>query len=371
MPIRVLVVDDSALMRRVLSEILSPAHGFEPVTARDGEDALRLLPEVKPQVVTLDINMPVMDGLTCLSRIMTEHPVPVVMVSSLTQEGALATLEALAMGAVSYVTKPGGTVSVNLRDIGADIVAAVKAAARARARAPRSLARTSPRAVPRMSAPARPVVRPAIGALASTAGKVALRGLVLMGSSTGGPQTLEEILPYLPGGFPYPVLVAQHMPAAFTCALAERLAKCCALEVEELSRAQPLVAGKVLIARGDADTILSERAGQLWACPAPADAHYTWHPSVERMTRSALEHVTPERLIAVELTGMGDDGAPAMSELRRRGGRTIAEAEATCVVYGMPRALVELGGATVVLPCHQVAAQLVAWSEESERTWAS
>jgi two-component system chemotaxis response regulator CheB len=161
------------------------------------------------------------------------------------------------------------------------------------------------------------------------------------------------------------------MPAAFTSALAERLNRCCALAVEELSRAQPLVVGKVFIARGEADTILSERAGQLWACPAPADAHYTWHPSVERMTRSALEHVPPARLIGVELTGMGDDGASAMAELRQKGGRTIAEAEATCVVYGMPRALVELGGATAVLPCQQVAAQLVTWSEESERAWAS
>jgi len=302
---------------------------------------------------------------------MTEHPVPVVMVSSLTQEGALATLEALAMGAVSYVTKPGGTVSVNLRDVGGDIRAAVKAAAPARARRPRPFARDSARALPAPRAPARAVAPPASGGPVTASGKSALRGLVLVGSSTGGPQTLEEILPYLPGGFPYPVLVSQHMPASFTGALAGRLAKCCALSVEELARAQPLVPGKAFIARGDADVILSERAGQLWACPAPADAHYTWHPSVERMTRSALEHLPPTRLIAVELTGMGDDGAPAMAELRRLGGRTIAEAEATCVVYGMPRALVELGGATVVLPCHRVAAQLVTWSEESERTWAS
>jgi two-component system chemotaxis response regulator CheB len=370
-PIRVLIVDDSALMRRVLCEILSPGHGFEPVTARDGEDALRLLPEVQPQVVTLDINMPVMDGLTCLSRIMTEHPVPVVMVSSLAQEGALATLEALAMGAVSYVTKPGGTVSVNIREVGDDIRASVKAATKARARPPRPLARTSPRAVPAPRAPARPVDPPATRGPVSAARQPALLGLVLVGSSTGGPQTLEEILPYLPGGFPYPVLVAQHMPAAFTSALAERLNRCCALAVEELSRAQPLVPGKVLIARGEADAILSERAGQLWACPAPADAHYTWHPSVERMTRSALEHLPPAHLIGVELTGMGDDGASGMAELRRKGGRTIAEAEATCVVYGMPRALVELGGATVVLPCQRVAAQLVTWSEESERAWVS
>jgi two-component system chemotaxis response regulator CheB len=192
-----------------------------------------------------------------------------------------------------------------------------------------------------------------------------------VGSSTGGPQTLEEILPYLPRGFPLPVLVAQHMPAAFTCALSERLARCCALEVAELSRAQPLVPGKVFIARGDADVILSERSGQLWACPAPADAHFTWHPSIERMARSALEHLPPDRLVGVQLTGMGDDGAPAFAELHRRGGKTIAEAEATCVVYGMPRALVELGGATVVLPAQQVAAQLVTWSEARGCAWAS
>ena len=360
---RLLIVDDSALMRRILREILLEGGEHEIRTACDGEDALRQLAEWNPDLVTLDINMPQMDGLTCLARIMTDHPRPVVMVSSLTAQGALSTLEALQMGAVDFVTKPSGTVSLDIRRVKEELRAKVKAALGARAR------RSSG------GAPRQPVAASVAQAPASMKGTGAQGegkpGLVMIGSSTGGPQTLELILPLLPADFPLSVLVAQHMPGGFTRALAERLNAACQLKVGELSMAQPLRAGQVWIARGDADVTLSKRGRELWAVPTPYAPQYLWHPSVERMVESALGQCQPSELIGVQLTGMGHDGAEALAQLHRRGGRTIAEAEHSCVVYGMPRALVEKRGASVVLGADKVAAQLVTWARAQESRWAS
>lgn len=189
-----------------------------------------------------------------------------------------------------------------------------------------------------------------------------MTGLVLIGVSTGGPGTLEAILPQLPADFPYPVVVAQHMPAAFTGPFARRLDLLCPLRVTEVAAPQEVVPGNIYIARGSADTVLTTRAGKLTVLARPETPDHLWHPSVELLARSALEHCQPRQLIGVMLTGMGHDGAEAFSDLRSLGGRTIAESEETAVVYGMPKALVERSGATMVLPAHGIARQLNAWA---------
>jgi two-component system, chemotaxis family, protein-glutamate methylesterase/glutaminase len=354
---RLLVVDDSALMRRCLRECFESQSDIELRAARDGQDALEQIQSFNPDVVTLDINMPVMDGLTCLSHIMADTPRPVVMVSSLTDKGALATFEALELGAIDYVTKPGGTVSLNLQAVFPDLIAKVRAAYRARApRQPlaQRLRAERLRVESARSAPSR-AARPGVGTSERSA------DLVLVGVSTGGPRTLEDVLVGLPADYPAPILVAQHMPARFTSVFAQRLDERCAIGVKEVVAPTPLQPGQVYIARGDADVTLSMRMNRLTAISTPLDAQYAWHPSVSRMVASAMAAVTSQRLIGVQLTGMGDDGAQEMARLRHQGGRTIAEAEETAVIFGMPKELIALGGATKVLPSHRIADQLLGW----------
>jgi len=353
---KVLVIDDSALMRKYLRQIIEVEPGFEVITARDGEDGLEKIKRLNPDVVTLDINMPVMDGLTCLSHIMAESPRPVIMISSLTEKGALATFEALELGAVDYVAKPGGTVSINLKEAEDEIRAKVRVAAgastnhahglRERLRSQRTHPAQTP---PTQAAPAR---------ANNTTGR---EGLVLIGVSTGGPTTLESIITALPGALPWPILVAQHMPARFTSVFAQRLDKSCALNVREVSRPTPLAPGEVLIARGNADITVGKRGNRRVAISTPIDSSHTWHPSVARMVSSALEHYEASQLICIQLTGMGDDGAVEMARAHQQGSRTIAEAEQTAIVYGMPRALVELDGADEVLPMDRIADRLRTW----------
>lgn len=347
--IRVLIVDDSALMRRYLREILENEGGFEVRTARNGRDALEQIAADRPDVVTLDVNMPEMDGLTCLDRIMTDFPCPVVMVSSLTAAGAEVTLEALELGAVDFIPKPDGTVSLHIGRIRAELLAKLRAAARIRPRRSRGLAqrlrrqreaevRARPRSAARLDAP----------------------GVVLIGVSTGGPRTLEEILPLLPAHFPWPVLVAQHMPGSFTGPFAARLDALCPLEVVEVARTMPLVPGKIYIGRGDADLVVEKVFSRPVVAVAAPEPDYPWQPSVERLVRSAMALFPASQLLGVLLTGMGNDGAAAMAELRRQGGRTVAEAESTAVVFGMPAELIRRGGAERVLPCTEIAAHLCA-----------
>jgi two-component system chemotaxis response regulator CheB len=186
--------------------------------------------------------------------------------------------------------------------------------------------------------------------------------VVLIGVSTGGPGALEQILPALPADFTWPVVVAQHMPQAFTGVFARRMASFSRIRVVEADRPMPLEPGTAYIARGDSDITLSRRCGGLICLPSPASASFLWHPSVDRLTASAMAHVPAGNLIGVLLTGMGNDGANAMASLHAKGGRTIAESEESAVVWGMPRELAARGGASLVLPLHAIAAQLVQWT---------
>jgi two-component system, chemotaxis family, protein-glutamate methylesterase/glutaminase len=350
--IKLLIVDDSALMRRQLVQLFEAEGGFEVRLARNGKEAVEENIAFKPDVVTLDINMPEMDGLTALSLLMAERPVAVVMVSSLTEKGALATFEALALGAVDYVAKPGGTISLSIDEIGRELIGKVKAAARAKLKTARGLSS-------RIRAERDQSQKPPAFIRRGTASD----GIVIIGVSTGGPRTLEDILPLLPADFPWPVLVAQHMPGSFTLPFANRMNDLCPLQVVEASRPMPLERGTIYVGKGAADMVVASRAGKLNVLPKPESSQFLWHPSVELMGRSAIEHYDPARIIGVMLTGMGYDGADAFAEIKRKGGRTIAESEESCVVFGMPAELIKRGGASLVLPAHKIANQIIAWAD--------
>lgn len=359
--IKLLIVDDSALMRRQLKAIFMAEGDFQVEMARHGQEAVELNRTFAPDVITLDINMPQMDGLTALSLLMAERPVPVVMVSSLTEKGAIATLEALNLGAVDYIPKPGGTISLSIAEVEAEIIAKVRTAAGARLRKSRGLAARI-RGNLSVSEATKPSPRPSTLPKGEEAEG---DGLVIIGVSTGGPRTLEEILPLLPADFPWPVLVAQHMPPSFTRPFAERMNTLCALEVLELRRPLELIPGQIHIGRGGADILVTRRNDRLMVSARPESPEMLWHPSVELLGRSVLQHCNPRRVVGVMLTGMGYDGAESFTELKRRGGRTIAESEQSAVVFGMPAELIKRGGATTVLPVERIAEQIIKWVHAS------
>jgi len=354
---KILVIDDSALMRKQLRQILEAA-GYTVEIARNGAEALEKIKLSPPDAVTLDINMPVMDGLTCLSHIMTEMPVPVVMVSSLTEKGALATFEALEMGAIDYVAKPGGTVSLNITDIEKELLLKIKAALRSRIGKTQGLRQRLKRQREQtMTTPAtQPVARKK-----RIRTKAIEDGIVIIGVSTGGPGTLEQVISGLPADFPWPILVAQHMPAKFTRVFADRLNKACAINVVELDRTSALLPATVLIAKGDADVKLIRRRDKVFATSIPIKTEFAWHPSVELMAQSVGEFYQEDSIICVQLTGMGYDGAKTMKQLHDKGARTIAESEKTAVVFGMPKVLIDLEGADKILDNTEIAQQLIDW----------
>jgi two-component system, chemotaxis family, protein-glutamate methylesterase/glutaminase len=342
---KLLIVDDSALMRRYLAEMLGAVVGIDVLTARDGIDALDIIERERPDVVTLDINMPEMDGLTCLSHIMTRFPLPVVMLSSLTEAGAMATFEALEMGAVDYIAKPGGTVSLNIKEIRNQILLKVRGAYRQR-HLFNKMSKGSPRPLP-------------VTGL-QTAIDTQVRGVICIASSTGGPSALERVLPYLPADLPLPVIVCQHMPGSFTGVFAQRLDNHCGLNVVEINKAMELKAGTVYVGQGNADCTFSLRAGKPYLVSLPIKAEFHWHPSASRLMQSIQKFFPAPRTISVMLTGMGDDGSTEMRELKDSGGYTIAQREQDCAVYGMPKALIESNGASTVLGINEIADAITA-----------
>jgi two-component system chemotaxis response regulator CheB len=356
--IKVLVVDDSALVRKLFSAVLAEDADFEVQVARNGLDALAQLETFQPDVITLDVQMPQMDGLQCLDRIMVQRPCPVVMVSTVTAAGAAAALEALRLGAVDFVPKPSGAVSLGMQEFGPTLKEKVRTAAAARLSASHRLRervqfKIGGATVKRRRTQPRAQTTEELDTLPATGD-----GLVLVGTSTGGPPALEALLAPLPSAFPWPLLVAQHMPAGFTGPLAKRLAGMCALDVLEVTGPMRLDPGCAYIGRGDADLVVSKRPSGLVAMSVPSNPDYPWHPSADRLVRSAMQYLPASQLVGVLMTGMGDDGAAALAFLRAQGGATIAEAEETAVVWGMPGELVRLEGATYVVPLPGIAQRL-------------
>lgn len=339
-PTRVLVVDDSAFMRHAVRKMLSKDPGLLVVGhARDGVEGLEKAAELKPDVITLDIEMPKLDGMQMLERLMAEQPLPVVMLSTLTQEGAEATLEALELGAVDFVPKPTSGRLAELEEIEEGLLRAVRAAAMSRVdRRPvgarRKARGTSPRAGGENSS-------------------VAQR-LVVIGSSTGGPPALTEVIPQLPAALEAAMVVVQHMPPAFTTSLAERLNNMSALGVSEAQGGEVLHNNHVYIAPGGVHLALG--TGLQLQLSHDATVHGV-RPSVDYFLKSVPETLAPRMVVAI-LTGMGRDGAAGAARIRAAGGMVIAQDEQTSVVYGMPRAVAELGAANAIVPLGGVASAI-------------
>lgn len=362
--IRVLVVDDSALMRKMVKAILETDREIKVVgTARDGEDALRKDEELKPDVVTMDINMPVMDGITSMMLLFEQHPdVKVIMVSSLTQEGALTTFEALELGAFDYVAKPSGTVSTNLYEVGKELILKVKAAAQ-HGKSRRRLFTTKNKASSSRSRKkrrteasiAKSFPRPKLPAEPDTA-----RKLVVIGVSTGGPGTLMEILPKLPADLDAAVIIVQHMPSAFTSTFARRLDECSCISIKEGGSGDRLLKGCGLVAPGGSHLVLKKNAMRDEAMVRITNTieGTLYVPSVDVTMKSAVEHFGSS-IVGVLLTGMGSDGVMGMMAIKEAGGITIAEDESTAIVWGMPREAIERGAVKVVAPAHHIAREIV------------
>ena len=342
--IRVLVVDDSAFMRRQITAILEKSEDIVVIgTARNGEDAVQKVVELEPDVVTLDISMPVMNGLSALATIMMTRPTRCVMLSSLTQDGAPATLEALELGAIDFVGKPSGTVSLDIEAQAREIVTKVRMAARAQLR------KKAVRPAPAQRTPARTKSAP-------VAPQVERLAIVAIGVSTGGPQTLMEILPELPADFPAPIVLVQHIPPRFTGPLAKRLDDHCALTVKEASHLEQLHAGTVYVAPGGIHLTVGQNgaAGGMVAFLSHTPSGTQFCPSVNVLFNSVAA-AYGSRSIGVLLTGMGNDGADGMLHIHEQGGTTIAESEQTAVVFGMPHEAIVLGAADIIAPCTQIA----------------
>ncbi|MBC7324254.1 MAG: chemotaxis response regulator protein-glutamate methylesterase, partial [Moorella sp. (in: Bacteria)] len=340
-------VDDSAFMRQVLRGILEAEPDIEVCgVARDGMEAVEKAVGLQPDVITMDVNMPGMDGLVALKRILERVPARVIMVSSLTQEGADITVEALRLGAVDFVAKPGGSISLSIKHVADELVHKVRAAATARGSRP-----TRTMSVRALQPPPAPATGTAQAKLPHAAPP---RYLVVIGVSTGGPRTLDEIVPRLPGDLLYATIIIQHMPPGFTLSLARRLDATANLKVLEASDGHKIVSGEAVVGKGGYQLKLASSGGHL-ICRLDTEPGVVHKPSVNVTLRSAMEAFDPGRIIGVLLTGMGDDGADAMVELRRRGGFTVAESEETAVIFGMPRAAIKKGGAEVVAPSYRIA----------------
>jgi two-component system chemotaxis response regulator CheB len=355
--IQVLVADDSALMRKLLGEIFRKEADFEVRFAKNGVEALEQIRAEKPDVVTLDVHMPQMDGLACLERIMVEQPCAVVMVSSLTAADADVTFEAMRIGAVDFIAKPSGALSLSIEEIAVRLVEKVRGAADAKLRTSARLkdrVRHKLRSQSKASTSPEAARKPSKSTIEAASGD----GLVIVGTSTGGPPALEALLAPLPQNFPWPIVIAQHMPASFTGALAKRLDRLCAISVVEVDRLTTLKPGHAYLARGDADVIVSTRPTGLVAMPAPAEASHLWHPSTTRLVETAMKHIASSQIVGILMTGMGSDGAQAMAQLHAEGGRTIAEAEETAVVWGMPGELVKAGAADFIAPLPELSSIL-------------
>jgi two-component system chemotaxis response regulator CheB len=357
-PARVLIIDDSASVRRTLTEILSADPAIEVIgTAADPYFAARHIQQEVPDVITLDVEMPRMDGITFLRKLMAQRPIPVVMCSSLTEQGSATLMQALEAGAVDVILKPRVDTQQSLREARMHICDTVKAAARARLqRLPPHRAADPPggRKPPAKKLTADVMLPPpaAGGAMARTTDTV-----VCIGASTGGTESLRVVFEALPPDCPG-VVVVQHMPEHFTQAFARRLDSLCQVEVKEAADGDAVLRGRVLIAPGNRHLLL-ERSGARYHVTVKDGPLVSRHrPSVDVLFRSAAQHAG-SNATGIIMTGMGDDGARGLNEMKAAGALTIAQDEATSVVFGMPREAIALGAVEKVLPLDLLAAQIV------------
>ena len=344
-----MIVDDSAVVRQTVRQALERDAGIEVIAAAsDPLFAISHMQRQWPDVIVLDIEMPRMDGLTFLKKIMTERPTPVVICSSLAETGAAATLQALSAGAAAIITKPKMGVKQFLEDSANDVVQAVKAAARANASrlVPRAVAALTP--APKLSADA--VIGAGLGSGSSMVRTT--ERIVALGTSTGGTQALEAVLTRLPAVCPG-IVIVQHMPERFTAMFAERLNSLCAMEVREARHGDRVMPGRALIAPGGKHMMLARSGAQYTVEVIDGPLINRHRPSVDVLFRSCAKFAG-RNAVGVIMTGMGDDGARGLKEMHDAGAQTIAEDESTCVVFGMPREAIKLGAADSVLPLERI-----------------
>ncbi len=352
MSIRVFIIDDSAVVRKVLTDILTAAAGIEVIgSAQDPIFALAHMEKNWPDVITLDIEMPRMDGITFLKKIMLERPTPIVMCSTLTEKGSKASLDALRLGAIDVVAKPKSDVKTSLPESSRDLVNAIKVAAKA------NMAVLQPMPIARISPTRNKFNADAMLEKGQKLGVKKAGSLIAIGASTGGTQALAAVLAALPSNT-LPILIVQHMPAQFTQAFAKRLNEVSRVEVKEAEDNDALLPGLVLIAPGGKHMML--QVTQFGASVKikdgpPVNRH---KPSVDVLFRSVAKYAGADAL-GIIMTGMGDDGAVGIKEMRDVGAKTIAQNEETCVVYGMPAVAVKLGGIDHVLALSKIPQMIV------------
>ncbi len=336
--IKVLIVDDSAIVRKVLTEQLNYDHGIEVIgTAPDPFIARDKILELKPDVITLDVEMPKMDGITFLRKLMQHHPVPVIIISSLTPKGGEMAMEAIDAGAVEVLCKPGPAYSVG--DLARDIVLKVKAAARTKDKLTPKSSSINDKSVNRLS-------------LTKTTNKI-----FAIGASTGGVEALTQVITSLPANAPG-TLIVQHMPTKFTASFAKRLNSMCAVEVKEAEDNDNVINGRVLLAPGGHHMVLRRSGARYFVQIKDGPQVFHQKPSVEVLFKSVAKYAGANAIGAI-LTGMGADGAEGLLEMRNQGAHTVVQDEASCIVFGMPKEAIKLGAAEKVVPLNEVARSMI------------
>ncbi|MDW8002872.1 MAG: chemotaxis response regulator protein-glutamate methylesterase [Deltaproteobacteria bacterium] len=340
--IRVLIVDDSAVMRRLITKMLENDESIKVVgAASDGLEAIELVEKLKPDVVTLDVEMPRMNGIEALKRIMENNPVPVIMFSALTREGAEITMKALELGAVDFITKDFSNISMSLQSKENELIAKIKSVAKNRAAF--LLKRL------KIGQASKPIVK--------TVSRTAARDIVCIGASTGGPSALQVILTRMPKDLPVPIVIAQHMPRLFTQLFSSRLDSICEIRVKEAENREPLREGTAYLAPGDTHLSL-KKEGTETIVEFSGDSHYIYRPSVDLLLQSAAQ-AHGRKAVGVILTGMGTDGLLGAKSLYENGGYVICQNEETSVVFGMPRAVINAGYAHSVLPLDKIPEEII------------
>ncbi len=358
---KVLIVDDSAVVRQVLKSTLESASDLEIMAAvQDPIFAMTRMEKNWPDVIVLDIEMPRMDGLTFLKKIMEERPTPVVMCSTLTEQGSSASMQALSYGAVGIVTKPKVGVKGFLSDSAAELIETVRSAASSNLKALKNSVAASKSVTPKKKVAPKLNADAVLSKGRSAPGTVSTDKVIAIGTSTGGTQALEAILPELPADTP-PIVVVQHMPEKFTKAFAERLNKLCPMEVKEAEDNDSVTSGRVLIAPGGRHMLLQKNGPRLTVQVKDGPLVSRHKPSVDVLFRSVAKTVGKNTL-GIIMTGMGDDGAAGLKEIHDTGAMTLAQNEASCVVYGMPDMAVKRGAVNKEIALDSIPREIVSFN---------
>ncbi|QGT99187.1 Chemotaxis response regulator protein-glutamate methylesterase CheB [Candidatus Syntrophocurvum alkaliphilum] len=350
--IKVLVVDDSAFMRKVISDIINSYPDMEVIEkARDGNDALQKIETFSPDVVTMDVEMPKLDGLSALKNIMDTNPVPVIMLSSLTQNGAEQTVKALQFGAVDFIPKPSGSISLDIEKVKDDIISKIRIAAGAKRKLQNLNINHDLNSIVKIKPPTKKIDY-----------KKQLKKLIVMGTSTGGPKALHEVLPKIPVNIDAAILIVQHMPPGFTKSLADRLDILSQIKVKEAEHGEKVIPGCAYITPGNyhlnVESIYNQIKKDLIINLNQNNPIKGHRPSVDEMLLSVTKHFWSD-IICVIMTGMGSDGSKNLHLIKQKGGKVIAEHQSTCIVYGMPKAAIQTGNVDSIVPLEDITKEII------------